>query len=122
MLRSILLRHSLFHICAHVNIDLTLYTKKKKKKTLCFKTKWIFASLSLFIVLFIIRINPNIGNAIDLSLKFGKIISRVFCSTLLLYIFCISITPATCTLCLIIFQICRRGAVVKSVEHISTNL
>ena len=61
------------------------------------------------IVPFIVRINPNIANVIDLSLKFSKINSRVFCGTLLLYIFCISITPATCTLCLIIFQIwCHR--------------
>ena len=49
--------------------------------------------------------NPNIGNIIELSLKFSKIISRVISVTLPLYIFYISITPATCILCLIIFQI-----------------
>ena len=116
-----LLRLFLLHICTHenyvaFNTDLTLCTKKKP---LFFTKKCISTYLSLLvlgllllsecdkeqIVVFIVRINPNIDNAIDLSLKFSKIISRVFCGTLLLYKFCISITPATCTLCLIIFQI-----------------
>ena len=55
------------------------------------------------IVLLIIRANPDIGNVVDLSLN--KIISRVISGTSSLYIFFISITPATCTLCLIILQI-----------------
>ena len=36
------------------------------------------------IVLSIILINPNIGNVIDLSLKYSKIVSRVISGTLLL--------------------------------------
>ena len=55
--------------------------------------------------MFIICINPNFGNSIDLSLKHSKIISRVISGTLPLYIFCISVTPATCILCLMMFQI-----------------
>ena len=47
------------------------------------------------IVLFMVRMNPNIGNVI---------ISRVISDILPLYIFSISISPATCTLCLIIFH------------------
>ena len=56
-------------------------------------------------ILFIICINPNIGNAIDLSLRFGKLSLGVTSGTLLFYIFCISTMPATCTRCLIVFQI-----------------
>ena len=55
--------------------------------------------------MFIICINPNFGNSIDLSLKLSKIISRVISSTLPLYIFCILVTPATCIVCLVMFQI-----------------
>ena len=42
------------------------------------------------IVLFIICINPNIGNLIDLSLKLRKIISRVISGTVPLHILHIS--------------------------------
>ena len=39
--------------------------------------------------MFIICINPNIGNLIDLSLKHSKIISRVISGTLPLHILCL---------------------------------
>ena len=68
------------------------------------------------IVKLIIRTNPNFGNLVDLSLKFSKIISRVSFRTLSVFIFSISITPATCTLCLIIFQIVCHSC-VKRVPH-----
>ena len=109
------------------NTDLNLYGKKK---TLLISTQCILMYLSLTmlgllllsesekeqIVLLIIRANPVIGNVVDVSLKFNKIISRFISATLSLYIFSISITPATCTLCLIIFQIwCL--SYVKRVPH-----
>ena len=116
-----LLRLSLLYRCTHVsyvtfNTDVNLFNKKKKMllSTWCISTYLSLVVLGLLIlseceneqiILFIIRINPNIGNLMDLSLTFIKSISRVISGTLLLYIFCISITPATCTLCLIIFQI-----------------
>ena len=62
------------------------------------------------------RIDLNVRNVVDLSCKFGKIISSVISSTLLFYIFYISVTPATCYLCLIIFQI-RCHSCVKRVPH-----
>ena len=59
----------------------------------------------LFLLL-IIRFYPNIGNDIlYLSLNKINVTSRVASVTLLLYIFSISVTPATCILCLFMFQI-----------------
>ena len=80
----ILLRLSLLQMCTQVvyvtfNTDLNLHTKKRTLlvSTQCISKLSIFM-LSLFllsecekelIVLFMIRMNPNIGNVIDLSLK-----------------------------------------------------
>ena len=64
------------------------------------------------IVLVIILINP-IGNVIESLLQYYKIISRVISGTLPLYIFCISTTPASCILCLIIIQICCHSYVKR---------
>ena len=59
----------------------------------------------LFLIL-IIRFYPNIGNNIlYLSLNKINVTSRVASVALLLYIFSISVTPATCILCLFMFQI-----------------
>ena len=52
-----------------------------------------------------ININSAIGNVISSLLKCNKMITTVISGTLPLYIFCISTTPATCYLCLIIIQI-----------------
>ena len=122
----ILLRLSLVNYVT-LNTDLNLYGKKK---TLLISTQCILMYLSLTmlgllllsesekeqIVLLIIRANPIIGNVVDVSLKFNKVISRFISATLSLYIVSISITSATCTLCLIIFQIwCH--SYVKRVPH-----
>ena len=115
-----LLRTCLFHLCTHVsyvtfNTNLNLYSKEK---TLLISSECISTYLSLVagllilsecekeqIVLIIsLNINP-IGNVIALLLQCNKIISRVISGTLPLYIFCVSATPATCILCLIIIQI-----------------
>ena len=116
-----LLRLSLSYICTHVtyvtfDTDLNLCSMKKYWliSNQCTSTCVSFVASGLFIssecnneqiVLFIICINPNIGNLIDLSLKLSKIISQVISGTLPLYIFCISVMPATCILCLMMFQI-----------------
>ena len=68
------------------------------------------------VVLLIMRTDLNVRNVVDLSCKFGKIISSVISVTLLFYIFYISVTPATCYLCLMIFQI-RCHSCVKRVPH-----
>ena len=80
----ILLRLSLLQMCTQVvyvtfNTDLNLHTKKRTLfvSIQCI-SKLSIIMLSLFllsecekelIVLFMIRMNPNIGNVIDLSLK-----------------------------------------------------
>ena len=57
-------------------------------------------------LLLIIWAYPNFCNdLLDLSLKKIKVTSKVTSVTLLLYIFSISFTPATCILCLLVFQI-----------------
>ena len=48
------------------------------------------------VVLLIMCTDLNVWNVVDLSCKFGKIMSSVFSGTLLFYIFFISVTPATC--------------------------
>ena len=68
------------------------------------------------VVLLIMRTDLNVRNVVDLSCKFGKIISSVISGTLLFYIFYISVTPVTCYLCLMIFQI-RCHSCVKRVPH-----
>ena len=116
----ILLGFSALHLCTHVsyvtfNTDLNLYSKKKSLRV---STPWVLTYLTLMlvllllsdceneqIVLFIIRIYPNMGNVVGLSPKSSKIISRAISGTLSLFIFSISITPATSTVCLIVFQI-----------------
>ena len=57
------------------------------------------------ILLIIIITNTEFGNAFVLLHKYRKIISRIISGTLSIYIFVISNTPATCILCLIVFQI-----------------
>ena len=69
------------------NIDLNLYSKKKSLvSNQCISTYLSLVVLDLLIlsecekegiVMFIIGINPNIGNIIELSLKFSKISSIV---------------------------------------------
>ena len=115
-----LLRPCLCYLCTHVNYvtfntNLNLYSKEK---TLLISTEYISAYLSLFalslilsecekeqIVLIIsINIKSAIGNVTAVLLRCNKIIARIS-GTLPLYIFCISTTPATCILCLVIIQI-----------------
>ena len=57
------------------------------------------------IILSITRISPGIGLLIDLALKFSKIVSRILFSFLSLFIFSIAVTPISCILCIMVFQI-----------------
>ena len=116
-------------LCTHVsyvtfNTNLNLYSKKKTLliiSTECISTYFSLKVLGLLvlsgcekeqIVLVIILINP-IGNVIESLLEYYKIISRVISGNLPLYIFCISTTPASCILCLIIIQICCHSYVKR---------
>ena len=128
----ILLRLSCLYLCTQVsyitfNTDLNL---QSKKNTLPASVKCISLYMSLImlwllllsecdkeqVVLLIMRTDLNVRNVVDLSCKFGKIISSVISGTLLFYIFYISVTPATCYLCLMIFQI-RCHSCVKRGPH-----
>ena len=107
----ILLRLSCLYLCTQVsyitfNTDLNL---QSKKNTLPASVKCISLYMSLImlwllllsecdkeqVVLLIVRTYLNVRNVVDLSCKFGKIISSVISGTLLFYIFYISVTPAT---------------------------
>ena len=57
------------------------------------------------IILSITRISPCIGLLIDLAFKFSKIVSRILFSFLSLFIFSIAVTPISCILCIMVFQI-----------------
>ena len=57
------------------------------------------------IILSITRISPGIGLLIDLALKFSIIVSRILFSFLSLFIFSIAVTPISCILCIMVFQI-----------------
>ena len=111
---------SLLHLCNHVKyvmFDTNLCTRHKvttAKLPDCF---WSFSSLIMLGLLFcecpdfplimiIISINSICGSVVNLKLRFGKIISRTIFSILSIYIYSIALTPATCILALMVFQIC----------------
>ena len=56
------------------------------------------------ILLIIISTNTEFGNAYVILHKFRKIISKIITDTLSIYIFVIANTPATCILCLMVYQ------------------
>ena len=93
------------------NTDLNIYNKKK---TLALPQYiWIFHLVSLglllsecekVVILIIISRNIEFGIVLVFVIKFRRIISRTIFGSLLIYIFAIANTPATCTLCLMVFQ------------------
>ena len=121
-----LLRLSCLYLCTQVsyitfNIDLILQEEKMLVSAECISLYMSLIILWLLllsecekehVLLFIIRTELNIGNVFVHGLLqysgspcFGIIISRVISAILSFYIFYISLRPATCILCLIIFQI-----------------
>ena len=116
----ILLCISFLHLCNHVsyvtfNTNLSTCSKRKTifKSSQCF---WTYLSLVILglhdveslndlLLLLIICTNPDYGSVFDLTLKFSKIVSWTIFTTLSIYIFSIAITPTTCILCLMVFQI-----------------
>ena len=110
---------SLLHLCNHVKyvtFDINLCTRRKvttAKLPDCF---WSCSSLIILgllfcecpdfpLIMFIISINSICGSVVNLTLRFGKIISRTIFSILSIYIYSIALTPATCILSLMVFQI-----------------
>ena len=115
-----LLWQSFLQLCNHVvyitfNTNLNLFSKTK---IIVISPLWIWSYLSLFmlglllsecekdqILLLIIRTSPNVSNTFDFALRYSKMLSRTFFTTLTIYMFSIANTPAACILCLTVFQI-----------------
>ena len=122
----------LLHLSAQVNYvifntNLNLYNKNKtvlvSSQTILTFLSTIILGLLLWeckteqILLLTIRFYLNIGNnLLYLSLNKINVISRVASVTLLLYIFSISVTAATCILCLFMFQ-CWCYSYIKRIPH-----
>ena len=131
----ILLMLSFLHLCTFVNYvsfntELNLYSRKKNSLISSQSlTTYLLLNLLGFILLneyekeqiflfifYMIQNVGNIGNIFNLLFKFNNIIPRVAPGLLMIFIFSISIAPATDTLCLIIFQI-QCHLYVKRVSH-----
>ena len=100
----------------YVTFDTNLCTRLKvttAKLPDCFWSFWSLTMLGLLfcecpdfpLVMFIISINSSCGSVVNLTLRFGKIVSRTIFCILSIYIYSISLTPATCILSLVVFQI-----------------
>ena len=115
---------SYLELCNHVryvtfNTNLSTCNRRKIRfnSHLCFSTylSLILNGLLIYeiiseysdniILLLFMHNNPNIGNFINLALKFSKIVSRTFFITHPIFFFSISVSPATHILCIIVFQI-----------------
>ena len=107
------------HLCNHVKyvtLDTNLCTRHKvttPKLPDCFWSFWSLTMLGLLfcecpdfpLLMFIISINSSSGRLVNLTLRFGKIMPRTIFCILSIYIYSISLTPATCILSLVVFQI-----------------
>ena len=112
----ILLCFSYVNLCTYVsyisfNTDLNLYNRKKISVSPHCIWMLYLITFGLFlsecdneILLIIISTNTEFGNAFVLLHKFRKIISKIITGNLSIYIFVIANTPATCILCLMVFQ------------------
>ena len=113
-----LLWMSLLQLCNHVKyvtFNTNLCTRLKETTTTfsdCFCSYSSLTMLGLLfcecpdypLLIFIISINPSYASyAINLTLKFSKILSWSIFSILSIYIFSIALTPATCILSLAVF-------------------
>ena len=116
---SSLLWMSLLQLCKHlkyVTFNTNLYTRRKETTAElpdCFPSYLSFIMLGLLLcecpdytlLISITSINSSCGSIVNLTLKFSKIVSQTIFSILSIYIYTIAHTPATCILCLMVFQI-----------------
>ena len=106
-------------LCNHVNFvafNTNLFTQRKvatSKLPDCF---WSYLSLTMLGLLFcecpdypllmlIISINQSYRSVVNFILKFRKIVSHSIFSIISIYIYSIALSPATCILALMVFQI-----------------
>ena len=70
------------------------------------------------LLIFINFINPSYGSVVKLTLiltlKFRKILSWTIFNILSIYIYSIALTPATCILCFMVFQMCCHSLILLS--------
>ena len=105
-------------ICNHVryvlfNINLNLFSKKETMKTpLSFRTSLLLIMLGFLLIecekvqiIFFICINSNCITVFNPAPMCIKIISWTIFSIMTMYIFSIALTPASCILCLMVFQL-----------------
>ena len=109
----------LLHLCNHVKyvtFDTNLCTRRKattSKLPDCLWSSYLLIMLGLLfcecpdfpLIMFIISINSSCGSLVNLTLRFSKIMSRTIFSILCIYIYSIALTPVTCILSLMVFQI-----------------
>ena len=105
----------LLHLCNHVKyvtFDINLCTGHKVTTAKLPDCCWSFWSLTMLGLLFcecpdfpLDFPNSSCGSVVNLILRFGKIMSRTIFCILSIYIYSISLTPATCILSLVVFQI-----------------
>ena len=110
---------SLIQLCNHVKyvtFNTNLCTRRiatTAKLPDCF---WSFSSIIMLgllfcecpdfpLIMFTISVNSNFGSVVNLTLRFGKIMSRTIFSILCVFIYSLALTPVTCTLSLVVFQI-----------------
>ena len=110
---------SLLQLCNHVNFvafNTNLCTQRKvatSKLPDCF---WSYLSLTMLgllfcecpdypLLMFIISINQSYTSVVNFILKFRKIVSHSIFSIVSIYIYSIALSPATCILALMVFQI-----------------
>ena len=111
---------ALLQLCFHVtyiSFNTNLSTRRKEiivKSPDCF---WSYLSLNMLglllcecpdysLLIFIISLsNTNYGSVVNLTLKFSKIVSRFIFSIISIYIYSIALTPVTCIISLMVFQI-----------------
>ena len=110
---------SLLQLCNHVNFvafNTNLCTQRKvatSKLPDCFLSYLSLTMLGLLfcecpdypLPMFIISINQSYRSVVNFILKFRKIVSHSIFSIISIYIYSIALSPATCILALMVFQI-----------------
>ena len=100
----------------YVTFNTNLCTRRKAITAELFDCFWLYLSLLILglllcecldylLQMFIIFINSSYESAVNILLKFRKIVSRTIFSILPIYIYSIALTPATCILSPMIFQV-----------------
>ena len=116
---STLLWLSLLQLCNHVNFvafNTNSCTQRKVATSKLPDYFWSYLSFTMLgllfcecpdypLLMFIISINQSYTSVVNFILKFRKIVSHSIFSIISIYIYSIALSPATCILALMVFQI-----------------